>query len=135
MKIGELVNILNTDSIVIVKDNEIMVDYEGKYVDDILRDFSDETIKKITPLNNRIEIICKDSNVEESELYKNIIKSEIDKITDDEEFCAAENDFIRQYCIDKKFEISEEDFDVIKGRGLTEAFYSWEYDFKYDNGI
>lgn len=59
MKIRDLLEILNTDSVVLAKENIILVDCETSYIDQALREYMDEEIEKITPLDNAIEIILK----------------------------------------------------------------------------
>lgn len=61
MKIRDLLEILNTDSVVLAKENEIgiLVDCETPYIDQALGEYMDEEIEKITPLDNAMEIILK----------------------------------------------------------------------------
>ena len=69
----------------------------------------------------------------DNELHNKIMENDIDAIVDDEEFCETENDFIMQYCIDKKFKISDLDLEEIHKRGLIDAFFSWKDEWEYDN--
>lgn len=59
MKIRDLLEVLNTDSVVLARENDILVDCETSYIDQALRKYMDEGIEKITPLDNAIEIILK----------------------------------------------------------------------------
>nr|DAI69464.1 MAG TPA: hypothetical protein [Caudoviricetes sp.] len=59
MKIRDLLEVLNTDSVVLARENDILVDCETLYIDQALTEYIDEEIEKITPLNNVIEIILK----------------------------------------------------------------------------
>lgn len=59
MKIRDLLEVLNTDSVVLARENDILVDCEIPYVNQALREYMDEEIERITPLNNAIEIILK----------------------------------------------------------------------------
>lgn len=60
MKIRDLLEVLNTDSVVLARENAILVDCETPYVNKVLREYTDEEIERITPLNNAIEIILKE---------------------------------------------------------------------------
>ena len=59
MKIRDLLKVLNTDSVVLARENDILVDCETPYINQALREYMDEEIERITPLNNAIEIILK----------------------------------------------------------------------------
>ena len=59
MKIRDLLEVLNTDSVVLVRENDILVDCETLYIDQALGEYMDEEIEKITPLDNTMEIILK----------------------------------------------------------------------------
>lgn len=59
MKIRDLLEVLNTDSVVLARENDILVDCETPYINQTLREYMDEEIERITPLNNVIEIILK----------------------------------------------------------------------------
>lgn len=61
MKIRDLLEVLNTDSVVLVRENEIgiLVDCETQYINQALGEYMDEEIEKITPLDNTMEIILK----------------------------------------------------------------------------
>ena len=59
MKIRDLLEVLNTDSVVLVRENNILVDCETPYIDQALGEYMDEEIEKITPLDNAMEIILK----------------------------------------------------------------------------
>lgn len=59
MKIRDLLEVLNTDSVVLARENDILVDYETSYINQALREYMDEEIERITPLDNAIEIILK----------------------------------------------------------------------------
>lgn len=59
MKIRELLQVLNTDSVVLARENDMLVDCETSYINQALIEYMDEEIERITPLNNAIEIILK----------------------------------------------------------------------------
>lgn len=59
MKIRDLLEVLNTDSVVLARGNDILVDCETPYINQALREYMDEEIERITPLDNAIEIILK----------------------------------------------------------------------------
>ena len=61
MKIRDLLEVLNTDSVVLARENEIgiLVDCETQYINQALVEYMDEEIEKITPLDNTMEIILK----------------------------------------------------------------------------
>ena len=59
MKTRDLLEVLNTDSVVLVRENDILVDCETPYIDQALGEYMDEEIEKITPLDNAMEIILK----------------------------------------------------------------------------
>lgn len=59
MKIRNLLEVLNTDSVILVRENDILVDCETPYIDQALGEYMDEEIEKITPLDNTMEIILK----------------------------------------------------------------------------
>ena len=54
----------------------------------------------------------------------------IDDISDDQEFTETESDFIRNYCIERNFNISEEDMKEINNRGLDDSFEFWKNEFE-----
>lgn len=61
MKIRDLLEVLNTDSVILARENEIgiLVDCETPYIVQALGEYMNEEIEKVTPLNNAIEIILK----------------------------------------------------------------------------
>ena len=59
MKIRDLLEVLNTESVVIARENDVLVDCETPYIDQALREYMDEEIERITPLDNAMEIILK----------------------------------------------------------------------------
>lgn len=59
MKIRDLLEVLNTDSAVLARENDILVDCETPYINKALGEYMDEEIEKITPLDNAMEIILK----------------------------------------------------------------------------
>lgn len=59
MKIRDLLEVLNTDSVVLARYNDILVDCETPYINQALGEYMDEEIEKITPLDNAMEIILK----------------------------------------------------------------------------
>lgn len=65
-----------------------------------------------------------------SELAKSIAEIGIDDIVDDQEFIEAENEFIREYCIERNFDISEDDMNEIRNRGLDDRFDFWKNEFR-----
>ncbi len=59
MKIRDLLEVLNTDSVVLARENDILADCETPYINQALREYMDEEIERITPLDNAMEIILK----------------------------------------------------------------------------
>lgn len=59
MKIRDLLEVLNTDSVVLAREKDILVDCETPYINQALGEYMDEEIEKITPLDNAMEIILK----------------------------------------------------------------------------
>jgi len=61
MKIRDLLEVLNTDSVVLARENNIgiLVDCETPYINRALREYMDEEIERITPLDNAMEIVLK----------------------------------------------------------------------------
>ena len=59
MKLRDLLEVLNTDTLVLARENNILVDCETPYIDQALGEYMDEEIEKITPLDNAMEIILK----------------------------------------------------------------------------
>ena len=59
MKIRDLLEVLNTDSVVLARESDILVDCETPYINQALREYMNEEIERITPLDNAIEIILK----------------------------------------------------------------------------
>lgn len=64
------------------------------------------------------------------ELARVLLDAEVDKIADDQEFVKTENDLVREYCIQNKFNLSEEDLLEISNRGLDDALEFWKNEFK-----
>ena len=62
MKIRDLLEVLNTDSVVLARENEIgiLVDCETPYINQALEEYMNEEIERITPLNNVMEIILRE---------------------------------------------------------------------------
>ena len=50
MKIRDLLEVLNTDSVVLARENDVLVDCETPYINQALREYMDEEIERITPL-------------------------------------------------------------------------------------
>lgn len=57
MLVKDLFGILNTDSVVLANEADILVDVETPYIKEALQPYENMEIKKLTPLNNAIEII------------------------------------------------------------------------------
>lgn len=53
-----------------------------------------------------------------------------DKITDDLLLMEKELEIFREYCLERKFEISEEDMQLITDRGLRNSFQEWKEAFE-----
>ena len=66
----------------------------------------------------------------EPTLAEIITEERIDDIEDDQEFCEAENELIREYCINKNFRLSKEDLRTIRSRGLSGAIDAWKELYK-----
>ena len=56
IKVKDLLTVLKTDDIVVIKGMEILVDCETSYIEQALYDYLDEEIENIVPLDNRMEI-------------------------------------------------------------------------------
>lgn len=50
---------------------------------------------------------------------------EVDKIEDDDKWLKVEYDTVQQYCEDKNYEMTEDEMETIRSRGLEEPFESW----------
>lgn len=59
-------------------------------------------------------------------LRKYLEENEIDQIEDDQEFMEEEYDAIKEYCENYGYSISDEDLEVIEGRGLLDSFNYWK---------
>lgn len=59
MKIRDLLEVLNTDSVVLAKGQKILAEIETSHIGQALEEYMDEEIERITPLDNAIEIILK----------------------------------------------------------------------------
>lgn len=59
-------------------------------------------------------------------LKEEIKRAGIDEISDDEKFMSEENDFIREYCKKRKFNLPLADQREICQRGLTDAYEDWK---------
>lgn len=57
MLVKDLFGVLNTDSVVLANESDILVDVETPYIKEALQPYESMEIKKLTPLNNAIEII------------------------------------------------------------------------------
>lgn len=57
MLVKDLFGVLNTDSVVLANESDILVDVEKPYIKEALQPYENMEIKKLTPLNNAIEII------------------------------------------------------------------------------
>lgn len=51
---------------------------------------------------------------------------EVDRIEDDQEFSDEEYETIQNYCINKKFELSDDDMEVIHSRYFDASFENWK---------
>lgn len=49
-------------------------------------------------------------------------EQKVDQIEDDEEFCKKEHETVMEYCMEKKFLITEDDLFCIVGRGLNDSY-------------
>lgn len=59
-------------------------------------------------------------------LGKYLADNKIDDIKDDHEFMEAEYNAIQTYCEICGYSISNNDLEIIKGRGLDESFTEWK---------
>lgn len=46
----------------------------------------------------------------------------VDQIEDDQEFCGAEHEAIQEYCEQRGYELSEDDWKEIRSRGEEQTF-------------
>lgn len=105
--------------------------YPNKEMDD------DEQFKRFSFPKGTPQCPCCGINIEwnykeirYSELAKAFEISGIDDIVDDQEFIEEENEFLREYCKERNFNLSEEDLEEISNRGMDDAFESWKDEFK-----
>lgn len=105
--------------------------YPNKEMDD------DEQFKRFSFPKGTPQCPCCGINIEwnykrtrYSELAEAFEVSGIDDIVDDQEFIEEENEFLREYCEKRNFNISEEDLEEISNRGMDDAFESWKDEFK-----
>ncbi len=61
-----------------------------------------------------------------SELSEYLKNEGIDQIEDDEEFCQAESEAVYNYCLEKDFNLSDEDMRTIYARALKDSFDFWK---------
>lgn len=66
----------------------------------------------------------------EPTLAEIIAEEKIDEIEDDQEFCEAENELVREYCIRRNFNLSKEDLRTIRSRGLSSDLHAWKELYK-----
>ncbi len=59
-----------------------------------------------------------------SKLLEYLHENKIDQIPDDQEFVEAEYDAVMEYCIERNFNISDEDMKTIISRALEDSFYN-----------
>ena len=57
MLVKDLFEVLHTDSVVLANESDTFVDVEMTYIKEALRPYENMECKKLTPLNNAIEII------------------------------------------------------------------------------
>lgn len=77
-------------------------------------------------LTERFSLLIVDMNwrlTTMNELDKLLV--EVDKIEDDDKWLEAEHDTVQQYCEDKNYEMTEDEMETIRSRGLEESFESW----------
>lgn len=77
-------------------------------------------------LTERFSLLIVDMNwrlATMNELGKLLV--EVDKIEDDDKWLEAEHDTVQQYCEDKNYEMTEDEMETIRSRGLEESFESW----------
>ena len=77
-------------------------------------------------LTERFSLLIVDMNwrlTTMNELGKLLV--EVDKIEDDDKWLEAEHDTVQQYCEDKNYEMTEDEMETIRSRGLEESFESW----------
>lgn len=105
--------------------------YPNKVMDD------DEQFKRFSFPKGTPQCPCCGINIEwnykrtrYSELAEAFEVSGIDDIVDDQVFIEEENEFLREYCEKRNFNLSEEDLEEISNRGMDDAFESWKDEFK-----
>lgn len=57
MLIKDLLEVLNTDSIILATEDKILLDVETPYIEESLWPYKDMTVKRITPVQSSMEII------------------------------------------------------------------------------
>ena len=55
-------------------------------------------------------------------LREHLKEQQVDQIEDDEEFCKKEYETVMEYCMEKKFLITEDDLFCIVNRGLNDSY-------------
>ena len=105
--------------------------YPNKVMDD------DEQFKKFSFSKGTPQCPCCGINIEwnykgirYSELAKAFEAPGIDDIVDDQEFIEEENEFLRENCKERNFNLSKEDLEEISNRGMDDAFEDWKDEFK-----
>lgn len=63
------------------------------------------------------------------------ILTEIDNIEDDEEFVDAEHEAVIDYCENKNYDLTDEDWDIICSRGLEDTINYNRWEWEEDNNL
>lgn len=58
------------------------------------------------------------------------VLTEIDNIEDDEEFMQAEFEAVRDYCIQKEWKLTDEEWSIIRSRGIEDAINDSKLNWK-----
>ena len=63
------------------------------------------------------------------------ILADVDTIEDDKEFMLAELEAVRDYCVRKRFDMAEDEMQVVLSRGLDEDFEDWKRNYEHYGAV
>lgn len=106
------------------QDGEISLDYDDYYGDEVVA--SEYFADGVVPENADVSSFW---HLDDRKTLDYILR-DVDEIQDDEEFCRAEHDVMLDYCIGKKFKLSNEDLMTIKWRGMLDSYEDWKESYE-----
>lgn len=59
MLVKDLLNVLNTDSVILATEEKILIEVETPYIEEALSPYMNMVIKRVTPYKSSMEIIVK----------------------------------------------------------------------------